>query len=80
MWNYKFFREFDAHCHIQFPFVTYNKKEIILAYENPGIIHYVMAKPYHKRENNKYYYYELNLLKRLIIIKKFVNLRNICNI
>ena len=58
MWNYKFFRQFDYHCHIQFPFVTYNKKEIILAYENPGIIHYVMAKPYHRRGNNKYYYKE----------------------
>ena len=58
MWNYKFFREFDEHCHYQFPFVTYNTKEMILAYEQPALLHYVKAKPYHKRENNKYYYYE----------------------
>ena len=56
--NYKFFREFDEHCHYQFPFVTYNKKEIILAYEQPALLHYVRVKLFHKRENNKYYYYE----------------------
>ena len=55
MWNYNYLKQFYSHCQIQFPFVTYNKKEIILAYENPAIIHYVAGKPYHKGGNNKYY-------------------------
>ena len=58
MWNYKFFRDFVVNCHYQFPFVTYNTKEMILAYEQPALLHYVRAKPFLKRVNNKYYYYE----------------------
>ena len=61
MWNFKFFREFINHCNFQLPFVRFNRKEIILAYKHPAILHYVRAKPfknYHKRLNNKYYFKE----------------------
>ena len=40
MWNYKFFREFYRHSKYQIPYVTINKKELILAYKKPAILHY----------------------------------------
>ena len=58
IWNYKFYRELDEHSEYQLPHVKINKKELSLAYDKPAILHYVKAKPYHKRMNNKYYFYE----------------------
>ena len=57
MWNFRTFKDFESH-NCEYPYwIRYNKKELSLAYEHPGILHYVIGKPFHKFLH-KYYYDE----------------------
>ena len=57
MWNFRTFEDFKS-LNYKYPYwIRYNKKELSLAYEHPGILHYVIGKPFHKFQH-KYYYDE----------------------
>ncbi len=55
MWNFENFKKFEHHNNDHLSSLKYDKKECLLAYENPAILHYVIGKPFHKFFN-KYYY------------------------
>ncbi len=57
IWNFKSIKQFIYHNNDHLPYLRYNKKECLLSYYNPAILHYVIEKPYLKQEN-KYYFYE----------------------
>ena len=52
MWNFRTFRDFKNHNNDH---VRYNKKELLLAYIKPGILHYIIGKPFHKLINSYYF-------------------------
>ena len=57
IWNSRRFRDAKNHNYDYLPSIRYNKKELLLAYEHPAIMHYIIGKPFNKC-NNKYYYDE----------------------
>ena len=57
MWNFRTLEDFILHNYLYSYFIRYNTKELLLAYEYPGIVHYIKGKPFYKI-SNKYYYDE----------------------
>ena len=57
IWNSRTFRDVKNHNYDYSTSIRYNIKELLLAYEHPAIIHYIIGKPFHKCIN-KYYYDE----------------------
>ena len=55
MWNFNSFEDFQNYFN-QFTWLKYNKQELLLAYEHPGILHYAQGKPFQIKTN--YYYFE----------------------
>ena len=56
IWNFYSFIELQNHCN-QLTWLKYNKHELLLAYESPGILHYVAGKPF-LMKSNKYFFNE----------------------
>ena len=54
MWNFPKFNGFLMHNLKQAPSIRYNKKELSLAYDKPGILHYTDGKPFF-HPHSKYY-------------------------
>jgi len=54
MWNFYTFTDFLKLNLKQAPSIRYNKKELTLAYDKPGILHYTDGKPF-KHPHSKYY-------------------------
>ena len=57
IWNFKTMKEFNHHNNDHLYWLRYNKKECLLSYDHPAILHYVLGKPYYKHDN-KYYFNE----------------------
>ena len=55
MWNFKNAKNFIDHNNEHLPWLRDNKRECLISYYYPSILHYVIGKPYLK-DNNKFYY------------------------
>ena len=55
IWNFKNVKYFKYHNNAHLPWLRYNKKEYLLSYYYPAILHYVVRKPYLK-DDNKFYF------------------------
>ena len=57
IWNFRTIKEFNSQNNDHLPWLRYNKKECLLSYDHPSIVHYIIGKPFHKH-NNKVYFNE----------------------
>ena len=57
IWNFRNSKQFKYHNNDQLPWLRYNKKECLISYYYPAILHYVCGKPY-LNHDNKFYFNE----------------------
>ena len=55
IWNFKNVKQLKYHNNDHLPWLKYNKKEFLISYYYPSIIHYVIGKPYLKHDNKFYF-------------------------
>ena len=55
IWNSRSFRDVIDTNYDYNPSIRYNKKELLLAYKHPAILHYIIGKPYIKLVSKCYY-------------------------
>ena len=57
IWDFKNEKQFKYHNIALLPWLRYYKKECILSFNYPAILHYVISKPY-LQDDNKFYFDE----------------------